>query len=215
MVHHGGGSDTEFFVGSKLTPYYEHAGITIYHGDCREVDVDCSVLVTDPPYPNNAGHFDSDVAGVMAMLADWHGDEAMIFWSELSRPPCALPLVAVHVWHRNNVNGRPYEPIYHFAFDGQKRRSEVRACPAVFDGVGAGCVEYAGHPTQKSEPIMRWLVSRLRAPGVILDPFMGSGTTLVACKRLGRPSVGIEREERYCEIAAKRLQQEVLPLEVA
>jgi site-specific DNA-methyltransferase (adenine-specific) len=198
-----------------MTPYYDHAGITIYHGDCRDVAVDCAVLVTDPPYPNNAGHFVADVPSACEVIRAWRGEEAMLFWSELSHPPCVLPLVAVHVWYRNNVNGRPYEPIYHFARNGRKRRSEVRACPAVFDGVGAGCVEFLGHPTQKSEPVMRWLVSRLDAPGVILDPFMGSGTTLVAAKRLGRQAIGIEIEERYCEIAARRLAQDVLPLDVA
>jgi site-specific DNA-methyltransferase (adenine-specific) len=76
--------------------------------------------------------------------------------------------------------------------------------------------EREGHPTQKPEAVMRWAL--LQAPEsvkTVLDPFMGSGTTLVACKRLGRVCVGIEREERYCEIAARRLQQEALPLEVA
>lgn len=70
------------------------------------------------------------------------------------------------------------------------------------------------HPTQKPEEVMRW--SLMQAPNgtTVLDPFMGSGTTLVACKRIGRSCIGIEIDERYCEIAAKRLSQSALPLEL-
>ena len=76
--------------------------------------------------------------------------------------------------------------------------------------------EQRQHPTQKPEAVMLWALTQ--APQdvrTVLDPFMGSGTTLVAAKRLGKSCVGIEREERYCEIAARRLSQEALPLEVA
>jgi site-specific DNA-methyltransferase (adenine-specific) len=75
---------------------------------------------------------------------------------------------------------------------------------------------FVGHPCAKPLPMWRWLVGRSLLPGMtILDPFMGSGTTLVAAKPQGCKAIGIEIEERYCEIAARRLQQEALPLEVA
>jgi DNA modification methylase len=201
-----------------VTPYYDDGTCVIYHGDVREIlpllgPVD--LLVTDPPYPNNAGHFEDGIPAALwvAQNAARLCDESLIAWTELSHPPCGLPLVAVHVWHRSNVNGRPYEPWFHFSADGDKRRSEVYRLPAIFDGAGPGCVEYLGHPTQKPVPLMRALLEKARHIGTILDPFMGSGTTLRAAKDLGRKAIGIEIEERYCEIAAKRLAQEVLPLE--
>jgi DNA modification methylase len=120
--------------------------------------------------------------------------------------------VSVHIWHRTNVNGRPYECIYCFCVDGKKRRSEIKNHPAIFNGVGPGCWEYLGHPTQKPVAIMNWIIGK-SSGGSILDPFMGSGTTLRAAKDLGRKAIGIEIEEMYCEIAAKRMGQEILPWE--
>jgi DNA modification methylase len=119
-----------------------------------------------------------------------------------------LPLVAVHVWHRANVNGRPYEPIYHFAADGEKRRSEVYRLAVEFEN--ATGADYLGHPTQKPVALMGALMRKTR--GVICDPFCGVGSTLRAAKNLGRKAIGIEIEEKYCEIAAQRLAQGALDL---
>jgi site-specific DNA-methyltransferase (adenine-specific) len=69
------------------------------------------------------------------------------------------------------------------------------------------------HITQKPEAVMAWAMSNVSIGALVLDPFMGSGSTLVAAKSRNLSAVGIETEEKYCEIAAKRLSQEVLPLE--
>lgn len=68
----------------------------------------------------------------------------------------------------------------------------------------------AVHPMQKPVKLIRWCILQAPDPKTIFDPFLGSGTTLVAAKEMGLTAVGIEREEFYCEIAANRLAQEIL-----
>jgi len=196
-------------------PYYDEDGITIYCGDCRDILPGLEPVtfcLTDPPYPNSSGHFDAAVKVAVEVLPQLKC-RSMVFWSEIEHPPVNLPLVAVHIWHRTNVNGKIYEPCYEFSPDGIKRRSEIIRGPAIFKGAGAGCVEYLGHPTQKPIHVMGVLARMDKSSGTILDPFMGSGTTLVAAKQLNRRAIGIELEEKYCEIAANRLRQRVFNFE--
>ena len=200
------------------SPYYQDDLVTLYHGDCREIDawLDADLLVTDPPYPNTSGHFDDAVAVAREVLPKWDR-EAVVFWTEIEFPPLDLPRVAAHIWHRTNVNGKPYEPAFHYAPDGEKRRSIVVQHAAINLGAtGSGQVGSkvwaSGHPTQKPLGVMERLIGCTKSPGVIADPFAGSGSTLVAARNMGRKCIGVEMEEKYCEIIASRLSQGVLDL---
>jgi DNA modification methylase len=84
----------------------------------------------------------------------------------------------------------------------------------IFSKTWQGCIrsEPAEHPTQKPIALMAWCIEKARVAGVILDPYMGSGTTLVAAYQAGRQAIGIDIEERYCEIAARRIEDAVLPM---
>jgi len=213
-----------------LTPYYEHAGITIYHGDCRDViDIweglrtqSFDVLLTDPPYGilaqsgsaatrRSGGNRDD---GVMAWDVAPDGEtiarlksitKAQMIWggAHLALPPTFGYLV----WDKQ-IDGLNFGEC-EFCW------TSLRFAPRVFRYRVVGADGGKQHPTQKPEALMRWCFRFAEPCMTVLDPFMGSGTTLVAAKRLQKQAVGIEREERYCEIAAKRLSQEALPLEVA
>ena len=207
-----------------MKPYYEHAGITIYHGDCREIlpSVAAGAVVTDPPY--GIGSW-SATGGNSLSVSDV---EAINKW-DVAPSPELLELIAAPgrpsvIWGGNyfgDTLGRCRAPLVwdkcirgmHFA-DGEMAWTNfdfgtlrILKLPIA----SAGTKGWRLHPTEKPLTVMKWSIEQTRSSGRVLDPFMGSGTTLVAAKDLGRPAIGIEIEERYCEIAAKRLSQEVLP----
>lgn len=204
-----------------MKPYYEQDGITIYHGDCLEIVplVRASAIVTDPPYGMSyrSGWSEATVSGDEtadvrdAVLRAWGG--AALVFGRWSVPRPAGTRVRL-VWDKGEWPGMgdlrlPWGPsdeeIYVIGdgFTGKRTGTVLRV-----NRVGAAL---ADHPTEKPVALLQRLIDACPA-GVILDPFMGGGTTLVAAKRLGRKAIGIEIEERYCEIAARRLAQGVLPL---
>lgn len=212
-----------------MTPYYDQSGVTIYHGDCRDVidqwegvrTTTFDLLLTDPPYGvleagsaatrrSGGNQNDGIMAWDIAPTAETIGrliaiTRTQMIWGgwHLSLPPTFGYLV----WDKqiDGLNFGECEVCW----------TPQRFAPRIFRYRAVGVDGGKQHPTQKPEALMRWCIARAGDPKSILDPFMGSGTTLVAAKRLGIKCVGIELDEQYCEMAVRRLQQEALPLEVA
>lgn len=245
-----------------MRPYYEdgESGITIYHGDCRDVlpglaDGSVDMVLTDPPYASGARRdADRQVRGSMLREfadADWFSHDAMTTWgfswflrgalTELRR--VLVPGAHLYVftdWRQQpNVYGMleatGYRVNHSLVWDKQHYgmgsfwrnqhehivfASHGTGSPMLNRGMGSvlRCAgvrsEKRSHPTEKPEALLRHILAAVPGERVI-DPFMGSGSTLCAAKQSGRSASGIEVEERYCEIAAKRLQQAVMPLGLA
>ena len=209
-------------------PYYEHAGITIYHGDCREILPNMaapSVVLTDPPYgidykssfrrlPGFADSIagDSDTSSRDAALA-LCGCPGIVFGTWKTPPPAGTRTMLI--WDTGGALGMgaldlPWKPSWQAiyiigkGFTGKRDGGVLRFSP-----VQSMSKNGRVHPHQKPLALMGALLGKCPA-GVVLDPFMGSGSTLVASKNHGRRAVGIELDEKYCEIAAQRLSQEVM-----
>ena len=201
-------------------PYYEDSAVTIYHGDCHDIlpqlpKVD--LVLTDPPYGLGKegwaggpkwGHFnhiepDWDkvisselidmVIGSASQAIIWGGhlyplpvSRAWLIWDKQQRFTGAEAELA---WTNLDIPVRVYRLSRVEAYSGGKE-----------------------HPTEKPTSLMAWCLSLVPEANLILDPFAGSGTTGRAAKDLGRKAILIEIEERYCEIAARRMAQMVMPL---
>ena len=215
-----------------MTPYYEQDGITIYHGDCREIlpalaPVD--LLLTDPPYgilnlqgqgsapcirksPRQQGsgtlknrllnrsNVEWDIAPTTQELASiFEKSTTQIVWggNYFFLPPTR----AVLVWDKC----QPWENFsqVELAWTNLSR-------PAAIFRHDKSNIDEKAHPTQKPLPLMKWCLGFVPNATTIIDPFMGSGTTLLAAKEFGIKAAGIEIEEKYCEMAARRLSQGVL-----
>lgn len=208
-----------------MKPFYEHAGITIYHGDARELCPIAESIITDPLWPNYpkgllAGSDDPK----KLFRAFWKAvplnylKRAVFIMRHDSDPrfltPVKLPYArAVQLpYVMPGYIGRWLggdEIAYCFG-DPIPSRAGQKVIPGRAHSVQPNGRLANGHPCSRAYSHMEFLVRWWSEPDErVLDPFMGSGTTLVAAKNLGRKAIGIEIEERYCEIAAKRLAQEV------
>jgi DNA modification methylase len=217
-------------------PYYQDSAVKIYHGDCREIVPTLGrfdLLLTDPPYELTAtgggigakrqyladisGHIDGGFdMSILDAFPNWivfcskrqlvrllQKAEAKV-WSLVTwNKPNPTPLCAGNYLPDAEYIVHAYESGRLFGEYRDKSRYIVH--PAEQN-------DFA-HPSVKPLAVVSKMVTLGTQPGeTIIDPFAGSGTTGRAAKDLGRKAVLIEREERYCEIAARRMAQEVLPL---
>ena len=223
-----------------MKPYYQDDLVTLYHGDCLEVSewLSADVLVTDPPYgvahatrktyggvSNAQGGIAQ--ANVIANDRDTNArDEVIDLWGskpfimfgawKVQRPD---PIDSLLIWHKAGMPPGPanaafmtqHEEIYVRGSGFRKSAPPLRSVITTNEHRPTA-VMAVGHPTPKPIGLMETLIDRC-IQGVIADPFAGAGATLIASRNLGKTAIGVELEEKYCELIAKRLSQQAFDLE--
>ena len=196
---------------TELKPYYSDDWVTIYHGDCRDEMHDASLVIADPPYGVGYAEWDNEVIepGEWLPIAESHAPSVLVTPGNGNQYLYPAPTWTAcwfrpgSIQHAKGGQGfSHWEPILIYgrnllSFDAKQIANTSQ--------------KIAGHPCPKPLQLFKWLVEQCTESGeTVLDPFMGSGTTLRAAKDLNRKAIGIEIEEKYCEIAANRMSQEVL-----
>ncbi len=225
-----------------MKPYYQDEAVTIYHGDCRDIlptlpRVD--LVLTDPPYKHTGlggggfgGHqfyhdefvqsmcdfdlreYSKLLMEAAPMLIAFHSRDLIVHYANLAGDWNRL--YDLHVWYKPNAIPFTHHTwktdIEYLALVWAKKPGWTQANQALHSKVFiAPICQDSLHPTAKPVPLLAKYIYILDAQ-IIVDPFMGSGTTLRAAKDLGRKSIGIEIEERFCEVAANRCRQMVMDL---
>ncbi len=210
-----------------MTPYYEKNGATIYHGDCRDILPHlppADVVITDPPYSSGRPEGEFAATGNIAVslhLASFLAPTMLVFGTSSGRgiefirsSIRKLPHNRILTWHRLDTNSPAAGPwkwdVVVIHVFGRGSFGKQMSSSMMQSGGTVKLSRDLGHKAPVPVGVMDWLYSPF-APGVVLDPFMGSGSTLLAAAGHGGKAIGIEIEEKYCEIAARRLDQEVLP----
>lgn len=216
-------------------PYYKDDLVTLFHGDCLEVTewLAADVLVTDPPYgvdwkgthnyvkgASNAPKWSDGIANDENSIARdialsrWAEKPAIVFGSwKVARPEKTNHRL---IWHKAGMPPGPLnaafmsqdEEIYILGSGYVKTSPPMRSVLRT-DEHRSTASQLVGHPTPKPIGLMELLIERCQPEWVIADPFAGGGATLIAARNLGRQVIGVELEERYCELIAKRLSQQV------
>lgn len=204
-----------------MKPYFQDDAVTIYHGDCRDIAPNLGrfdLLLTDPPYGIGFAAQPTNYQRAAGMMpCDWDNESPDILqFLQLGDSQCIwggnyFPLPISRGWL---AWVKPDAPKSMGNLE-LAWTSEDRNAKHFFWSIAATNAERVGHPTQKPLSVISWCLSFWPNAKTVVDPFAGSGTTGRAAKDFGKTAVLIEREERYCEIAAKRMEQQVLPLEVA
>lgn len=217
-------------------PYYQDGHVTIYHADCRLIMPAMTaetfdLMLTDPPYGIGADQTQEKRGGKQSGKAlypsrsygseNWDSAVVEEWVMFLARRLCRKQIIfggnyydlppakCWLVWDK--VNGENTYADCELAWTNLEKA--VRRKVHQWHGMIRKGQEVRFHPTQKPLEVMSWALAQAGDDvATVLDPWMGSGTTLRACKDAGKRAIGIDREERYCEIAAKRMHQEVLAL---
>ena len=232
-----------------MIPYYVDDDVTIWHGDCREVEMHWpqkSVMVTDPPYgivqrfgsasrpsgtrtmqfPWDRGGAATDdviegIAGVLPHVGAFHSFCGMDQYGRIAalargtgfspKPwawvkECPPPAMPGNWWPSGFELAMYGYRVGAWFGDTNPARSNVYRSDSYRHGIRKR--EKVDHPTQKWLPMIQHIIASIVPPdAVAIDPFMGSGTTLVAARQIGRKAIGVEIEEKYCEMAVQRLKQ--------
>ena len=211
-----------------MNTYYSDDLVTLYHGDCLEITAwtEADVLVTDPPYgmayvsawtTRRPVAGDKDTIARDSALEAWGERPALVFGTwRVARPASTKQVIT---WHKTSIGpgmgdlslpwGNATEEIYVLGKGWQGKRRQNVIATSDQRGNPYGAAALVGHPTPKPVGLIEQLIE-CAPDGVIADPFAGGGSTLLAARNLGRKVIGVELEERYCEIIANRLSQGVL-----